>query len=102
MELDSETQDSLIAFLDRDDRDKFIIDWLVEDNDVPKWKAKGIVKLVLAPLMSLAGKVAGRGVSKIHEVLRNRFGDYDEVSTRFAKLLLVKLECERTKQKYSE
>ena len=100
--MDLETQNTLTAFLDRDDRDKFIIDWLVDDNDVPKWKAKGIVKLVLAPLTSLAGKVAGRGVSKIHEVLRNRFDDYDEVSTRFAKLLLIKLECERTKQKYSE
>lgn len=100
--MDLETQNALAAFLDRKDRDKFIVDWLVDENDVPKWKAKGIVKLVLAPLMSLAGKIAGRGVAKIHEVLKNRFSDYDEVSTRFADLLLIKLECDRTKKKYSK
>lgn len=93
MELDLETQKGLSAFLDRKDRDKFIVDWLVDDNDVPKWQAKGIVKLVLAPLMSLAGKVAGRGIEKIHETLKSRFSDYDEVSTRFARLLLVKEKC---------
>jgi tetratricopeptide (TPR) repeat protein len=100
--MELETQKALAAFLDSKDRDKFIVDWLVEDNDVPKWKARGIVKLVLAPLMSLTGKVAGRGIEKTHEALKNRFSDYDEVSTRFSRLLLIKLECDRTKKKYSE
>jgi tetratricopeptide (TPR) repeat protein len=102
MELDSETQTVLTAFLGSKERNKFIIDWLVEDHDIPKWQAKGMVKLVLAPLTGLASDVARRGISKINDLLKKHSKHYDKVAMQFSKLLLIKLECKRTKQKYSE
>ncbi|MCH8312493.1 MAG: hypothetical protein IID17_05870, partial [Nitrospinae bacterium] len=97
-----EANADLTAFLSRKDRDKFIEDWLVEDHGIQKWKAKGMVKLIIAPLTNLAGEVAGRGLQKIHQALRKHSDRYDKVSKHFSNLLLIKIECEKTKTKYSE
>jgi tetratricopeptide repeat protein len=100
--LSTEQENAITTFLKKDGRNIFIEDWLVEDHGLDRWKAKGLVKLILAPLTNLTVKVAGRGVQKIHEALRKHSDRYDKVSSHFAKLLLVKLECDRTKTKYSK
>lgn len=66
MALEPTEQSALEAFLSKDDRNKFIEDWLVEEYGIHRLTGKAMVNIILAPLFSLTGRVAGSSFEKIH------------------------------------
>lgn len=92
--LTAEQRQTVLAFLDDEDRVPLLETWL-EEWGISSFKAKVVVKLLVPALQKLLGGVAERGLDRLNETLRQHFGFYDHLSIRFSAWLFYKIENKR-------
>ena len=88
----------ILSFFDEKEGTELIAKWL-QDWGISPFRAKIVAKLLVPTLQGLLTGTAGRGVERLHELLRKQWNFYDDVTLRIGKWLLFKIEDRRTPKK---